>query len=116
MIEVVPYSTEEGKVPFDDWFDKLNIQAVAKVTSAIARIEGGNFGDVKSVGKGVFERRLKFRPGYRIYFGQDEDKVVILLIGGTKKHQSKDIQKAQLYWSDYIKRNKEVDDDIHSQF
>ncbi len=71
---------------------------------------------MKSVGKGVFERRFTSGPGYRIYFGQDGKKVLILLAGGTKKRQSKDIKQAKLYWSDYKKRKKEVDDATHPQF
>jgi len=76
-------------------------------TTAIARIEAGNLGDVKPVGQGISERRITFGPGYRLYFGQDGKKLVVLLTGGTKKRQSKDIEQAQVFWADYKMRKKE---------
>ena len=109
MIELVVYVTEEGKAPFDDWFDKLDTVAALKVRTALARIETGNLGDVKPIGQGVSERRITFGPGYRVYFGKDGDKIVILLCGGTKKRQSKDIEKAKAYWDDYKNRKKKGD-------
>ncbi len=104
MIELVLYSTEEGQAPFEDWFNKLDTMAALKVRTALARIETGNLGDVKPVGQGVSERRITFGPGYRVYFGQDGDKLVILLCGGTKKRQSKDIEQAKAFWDDYKAR------------
>ena len=79
MVEVVQYETEEGTCPFADWFDGLDARAAAKVRTAIARIETGNLGDVKPVGEGVSERRIDFGPGYRVYFGQDGQRLMILL-------------------------------------
>lgn len=104
MIELVIYVTEDGKAPFADWFDSLDTAASLKVRTALARIETGNLGDVKPVGQGVSERRITFGPGYRVYFGQDGGKLVILLCGGTKKRQSKDIEQAKAYWDDYRAR------------
>ena len=104
MFDVVVYQTEEGNAPFEDWYNALDTQAALKVTTAIARIEAGNLGDVKPVGKGVCERRITFGPGYRLYFGQDGKKLVVLLTGGTKKRQSKDIERAQEFWADYKRR------------
>lgn len=72
-----------------------------KVTRAIIRLEQGNFSNVKSVGEGVFEYRIDFGPGYRAYFGQDGPALVILLTGGTKKRQQRDIETAHSYWQDY---------------
>lgn len=69
--------------------------------TAIARIEAGNLGDVKPVGEGVSERRIDFGPGYRMYFGKDGERFVLLLVGGTKKRQQRDITQAQAYWQDY---------------
>ena len=109
MIELVVYVTEEGKAPFDDWFDKLDTAAALKVRTALARIETGNLGDVKPMGQGVSERRITFGPGYRVYFGKDGDKIVILLCGGTKKRQSKDIEQAKAFWGDYKNRKKKGD-------
>ena len=109
MIELLVYETEEGKSPFEEWFNKLDTTAALKVRTALARIETGNMGDVKPVGQGVSERRITFGPGYRVYFGQDGQKLVILLCGGTKKRQSKDIEQAKVLWEDY-KRRKEKGD------
>ena len=72
-----------------------------KVTRAIIRLEQGNFSNVKSVGEGVFEYRIDFGPGYRAYFGQDGPALVILLTGGTKKRQQRDIETAHSYWQGY---------------
>lgn len=109
MIELVVYETEEGKSPFEEWFDKLDTAAALKVRTALARIETGNMGDVKPVGRGVSERRITFGPGYRVYFGQDGQKLVILLCGGTKKRQSKDIEQAKKLWEDYKRRKTKGD-------
>lgn len=106
MFKVVAYETEEGRSPFVEWFDALDTQAALKVTTAIARIESGSLGDVKPVGQGVSERRITFGPGYRLYFGRDGKKFVVLLTGGTKKRQSKDIELAQTFWVDYKYRKK----------
>ena len=86
------------------WFRILDAAAAAKVTAAIGRLERGNFSNVKGVGAGVFEYRIDFGPGYRVYFGKDGDAVVILLGGGTKKRQDRDITTAQERWADYKKR------------
>lgn len=66
----------------------------------------GNLGNAKSVGSGVQEYRIEFGPGYRIYFGRDGDRLVILLGGGTKKSQQDDIRDAQAYWADYRRRKR----------
>jgi putative addiction module killer protein len=79
----------------------LEAVARAKVTRAIVRLEQGNFSNVKSVGEGVFEYRIDFGPGYRVYFGQDGPALVILLTGGTKKRQQSDIDAAHAYWQGY---------------
>ncbi len=104
MIEVVQYETPDGACPFGAWFEGLDARAAAKIRAAIARIETGNFGDVKPVGEGVSERRIDFGPGYRVYFGQDGQRLVILLVGGTKKRQQRDIEQARAYWQDYKHR------------
>ena len=87
MIEVREYLDAEGNSPYAKWFDRLNVAAAVKVTTAIHRMEQGNFSNVKGVGAGVFEYQINFGPGYRIYFGKDGDRLVILLAGGTKKRQ-----------------------------
>ena len=77
-----------------------------KVRTAIARMEAGNFSNVEPVGHGVKEYKINFGPGYRIYFGKDGDKLVILLGGGTKKRQSRDIETAKTLWKEYKSRKR----------
>ena len=104
MIEVREYVDPAGKSPFTKWVFELNVQAAVKVAAALERIADGNLSNVKPVGAGVLEFRINFGPGYRIYFGRDGDRLIILLAGGTKKRQQADIVKAKEYWIDYRKR------------
>jgi putative addiction module killer protein len=104
VVVVREYLDSSGRSPFARWFDGLNAPAAAKVATALARIEAGNFSTVKGVGAGVFEYRIDFGPGYRVYFGKDGDTLVILVAGGSKKHQQHDIQTAQDRWKDYKRR------------
>jgi putative addiction module killer protein len=99
-------STQTGRVLTEDWFLDLHAPEAARVTGAIIRMEQGNFGNVKGVGLGVFECRLDFGPGYRIYFGRDGEQIIILLGGGTKKRQQRDIELAIAGWQDYKRRKK----------
>lgn len=101
MNDVLQYVRDDGRCPFADWFKRLDDQAAAKVATAIERMKLGNFGDHKSVGSGVMERRISFGPGYRIYFGRDGATLVILVGGGTKSRQSSDIKNAQDAWAEY---------------
>ncbi len=101
MLDIRYYVAANGGEPFADWFADLEAVARAKVTRAIARMEQGNLSNVKSVGGGVLEYRIDFGPGYRVYFGRDGDTLVILLTGGTKKRQQRDIDAAHDYWQDY---------------
>jgi len=98
--KVVEY-LKQGVSPFGTWFNSLDAHAAAKVATALYRLEQGNLSNVKAVGKGVSEYKLDFGPGYRIYFGQEGEKVVILLGGGSKKTQGKDIRTAQALWVEY---------------
>jgi len=101
MLEIRYYVTPGGSQPFAAWFADLEAVARAKVTRAIARLEQGNLSNVKSVGEGVLEYRIDFGPGYRVYFGRDGEALVILLTGGTKKRQQRDIDLAHAYWRAY---------------
>jgi putative addiction module killer protein len=101
MVEIRYYVGPSGTEPFADWFAELDPAVGAKVARAIARIEQGNFSNVKGVGEGVLEYKIDFGPGYRIYFGRDGDAIVILLAGGTKKRQQRDIEAAQACWRNY---------------
>jgi len=96
----------EGSSPFADWFTQLDATAANKVTTALYRLEHGNFSNVRSVSGGVFEYKIDFGPGYRIYFGQDRRILIILLCGGTKKTQQKDIDRAKDFWQEYKTRKK----------
>ena len=106
-MDVVEYVEPSGLSPFSDWFAGLDAQAAAKVTVALLRIGAGNLSNVKSVGGGVLEYRIDWGPGYRIYFGRDGQRLVILLAGGTKRRQQNDIAAAQARWADYRRRRRE---------
>ena len=105
-MEILEYLDRDGRSPYRDWFDNLDAQAAAKVAIALTRIELGNFSNAKGVGAGVQEYRLDYGPGYRIYFGRDGERLVILLAGGTKKRRQADIAAAQARWADYKTRKK----------
>lgn len=106
MLDVREYLEEDGTSPFAEWFGSLGATAAAKITVVLARIEQGNLSNAKGVGEGVLEYRLDFGPGYRVYFGRDGDVVVILLAGGTKKRQQRDIEAAQARWAAYKRRKR----------
>jgi putative addiction module killer protein len=101
VLDVREYIDAAGRSPFTKWLRALNVQAAAKVATALERIADGNLSNVKTVGNGVLEYKVDFGPGYRIYFGRDGDRLVILLAGGTKKRQQEDIRQAKANWEDY---------------
>ena len=103
---ILTYVKANGVAPFNNWLESLkDRKARAIVRTRINRIRLGNLGDCKPVGEGVSELRIKFGAGYRVYFGQEEDTIIILLSGGDKSSQSRDIKQAKQYWQDYKKRN-----------
>ena len=104
MIKVSEYVDEKGKSPYAVWHDRLNARAAAKVSTALYRLEQGNFSSTKGIGGGILEYKIDFGPGYRIYFGRDGDNLLIILGGGTKKRQQRDIAAAKAYWQDYKAR------------
>jgi len=97
---------EDGECPFRDWFDGLPAVVADRIDTAVERMRRGNLGDHKGVGEGVSEHRIHHGPGYRIYFGRDGNTLIVLIGGGTKKGQSKDIRAAQRHWSEYKKRKR----------
>jgi putative addiction module killer protein len=107
MLEIREYINPKGRVPYRNWLTKLDAPARARIVTAVLRVEMGNLASVKSVGRGVSELRLDFGPGYRVYFGRDGERLVILLCGGSKRRQQADIDAAQAYWSDYKARKRE---------
>ena len=106
VLEVRYYLSEDGRSPFEEWFSSVDSAARAKVAAAIARLEQGNISNVKSVGEGLLEYRINFGPGYRVYFGRDRATLGILLTGGTKKRQPRDIATAAGLWAAYKKRKR----------
>jgi len=97
-IELLEYLTENGENTFHKWLISLKDRSArARIRVRLNHVRLGNFGDYKAVGKGVNELRVDYGPGYRIYYGKSETAVVILLCGGSKKSQSKDIRLAQAY-------------------
>jgi putative addiction module killer protein len=100
--EIERYVTADGQIPFDNWFDSIRVSKTQTIISKrLDRVRMGNLGDYPSVGGGVFELRIDYGPGYRIYFGQVGTTIVLLLCGGDKSSQIKDIRQAQEYWRDY---------------
>ena|ERR1039457_6188298 len=104
MLDLRGYVDENGNERFANWLEGLDASAAAKVTIALTRMEQGNLSNAKGVGAGVYEYRIDFGPGYRIYFGKDGERLVILIGGGTKKRQRKDIAAAQECWAAYKRR------------
>ncbi len=100
------YLTPQGKSPFRNWLKSLDLAVQARIQARVLRFENGNLGDHKTVGGGVWEARLDFGPGYRLYFGKDGAAVILLLVGGDKASQSKDIDAAKRYWNDFRKEVK----------
>jgi putative addiction module killer protein len=101
------YKDEYGNEPFIDWLEYIKDKTIqARIRERLRRIELGNFGDHRSIGDGIFELRLHFGSGYRIYYGQSGDEIVLLLAGGDKSTQERDIQRVKYYWHDYRWRQK----------
>lgn len=107
MVDIREYHDRGGHSPFREWYDRLNAEAARRVTTALYRVGLGNFSNAKSVGAGVYECRINFGPGYRVYFGREGEQIVILLGGGTKQRQQNDIRLALERWEDYKQRKKQ---------
>ena len=99
------YATPNGRTPFTEWLEALKDQRGRDTIKVrVRRISAGNFGDSKSLGGGLYELRVDFGPGYRVYFGK-EDEDVILLWGRKKQHQAKDISRGRIYWAEHQSRS-----------
>ena len=106
--EIKKLELQNGLVPFDEWFDSLRDRKMqAAVDARLTRVRAGNFGDCKSVGGGVFELRIALGPGLRVYYGLHGQQVVILLGGGDKSTQTRDIRRAQQLWQQFTKHASE---------
>ena len=97
------YLREDGTSPYEEWFMGLDTIAAAKITTVKLKMEQGNLSNVKWF-RGIGEYRLDWGPGYRVYLGRDGERLIILLGGGTKKGQQKDIELATLLWAEYSER------------
>ena len=99
------YQNEYGNEPFIEWLESIKDKVTqARIRQRLRRIELGNLGDHRSVGGGIFELRLHFGPGYRVYYGQIGNESILLLVGGDKSTQQRDIQRAKHYWYDYWRK------------
>jgi putative addiction module killer protein len=114
MIDVREYVDPRGRSQYRKWFDGLNSSTAAKVATALTRLAGGNFSNAKGIASGLFEYKVDFGPGYRIYFGQDGERLIILLGGGSRVRQRVDIAAAHLKWQEYKHRKKENPNAPHS--
>lgn len=104
--EVQIYQTVSGREPFTEWLKSIqDISTQDRIQTRLVQLKYGNFGDYRSVGGGVFELRLHFGAGYRIYFGQMGAAIVLLLCGGDKSSQTRDIERAKTYWLQYKGEN-----------
>jgi putative addiction module killer protein len=103
-IEIQEFLDASGRSPFGRWFDGLIAVAAARITVALTRLSQGNFSNVEGVGGGVYELKIGFGPGYRVYFGKDGERIVILLGGSSKKRQSGAIAAAKAAWAEYKRR------------
>ncbi|MHA1540006.1 MAG: type II toxin-antitoxin system RelE/ParE family toxin [Alphaproteobacteria bacterium] len=99
--EVVVFTDKTGKQPFAEWLDELDFATQVRIDKRLLRIALGNYGDHKPLKDGIQELRFTFGSGYRVYFAEDGDKIVVLLSGGDKSTQKKDIKKAIDYWKEY---------------
>jgi len=106
VIEIREYLTTDGKSLFAVWLRELGDRQVqARIMARLNRVRLGNFGDCKAAGEGVLELRMPFGPGYRVYFAREGEAVVLLLCGGDKDSQQRDIERAKSCWQDYRNRN-----------
>ena len=112
-IVIKAYKSEQGNVPYKKWIFSIKDKAVStNITRRIQRIQWGNPGNFKAFSGGICELKLNFGPGYRIYYGMDGKTMIILLHGGDKSTQRKDIEKAKTYWQDYKENKNERTSDI----
>lgn len=103
-VTLLTYLTANGRRPFDQWFGALDAIAAAKVSDALDSVAAGHEGRLKPLGSGLHEVKIDFGPGYRVYFGRIEQAIILLLGGGTKQAQARDIAQARARWADYQRR------------
>lgn len=97
--DVFVYQDESGREPFVEWLKTLERSDRARILTRLDRVEQGNLGDHKYISEKLYELRFQYGPGYRVYFGKEKSIIILILAGGTKASQKKDIKRAQKYWS-----------------
>lgn len=106
--EILSYTTPSGRNRYRQWYTRIKDEkARIAISNRIARLQAGNFGDFKRLSKNLYELRIPYGPGYRVYFGIYQNDIIILLCGGTKSTQQRDITRAQNYWNDFLEQMKE---------
>jgi putative addiction module killer protein len=105
--EIRLFKTVNGRTPFTEWVENLAFSVQKIILKRVKRVALGNFGDAKPLGDAIYELRIDSGPGYRVYYGLDGKTIVLLLSGGDKSTQAKDIKQAKEYWNDY-QENKEA--------
>lgn len=106
MYQIEHYLNSDGRDPFADWLASLaDRRARAFAVVRVGRMEAGAFGDCKPVGAGVWEARIDYDPGYRVYYARAGNRLILLLTGGDKRKQKADIARAVDYWKDWQERN-----------
>ncbi|SLM32133.1 conserved hypothetical protein [Desulfamplus magnetovallimortis] len=107
MKKIVHYITSDGKSIFQGWFRTLrDRRAKINITKRLTQAKKGSFGDTKSIGDGVHEMRINYGPGYRVYYANDLETIIVLLCGGDKSTQDEDIKTAKKYWAEYKQEKK----------
>jgi len=106
LIRILEYLDERGRSAYADWLESLHHEAAAKVMDALYQLSQGNFSKVEGVGAGIFERKVHFGPGYRIYLGKDGEALIVLLGESSKRNQREAISAARERWWDYRRRSR----------
>lgn len=107
MIEILRYCGQDGREPFSEWLHSLRDKAAqARIRVRLRQVQTGNFGDCDPVGEGVIELRVHVGQGYRVYCGRHGKAVVLLLSGGDKSSQARDIKRAKAWWSEWKRRQR----------
>ncbi|MCE0522207.1 MAG: type II toxin-antitoxin system RelE/ParE family toxin [Methylacidiphilales bacterium] len=103
--DLLIYSQHSGQSPFDEWISDLDPGIRQRILGRVARLKKGQFGDYKKINPQLYELRLFFGPGYRVYFGERHGTILVILTGGDKSSQNRDIKRAKEYWRSYLEEN-----------
>lgn len=109
MINIIhEYTDGQGKSPYAEWLSSLlDVRARTKIMMQVDRMELGLLGDSEPIGEGLSELRIYYGPGYRVYYGKAEQHFYLLLCGGDKSTQTRDIKRAKVHWQDYQRRKRQ---------